>query len=130
MHKLLFILTTTALVFGCSPGVSRKEPPKKLLKEEKMVEVMTELMKLEGHANVKYLQVTKYYKLMQTTGDSLFKAKGITAKQYEESFDYYAQQQYALKRIYEKVLNNLNHEMTQLELEQQKQQKADNARND
>lgn len=119
-HEALRSLLVIALIVaGCSPGVARKDPPKDLIGKEKMVEVMTEMMKLEGHVNAKYVQVTKYYKVMKATADSLFEAKGITAKQYEESFDYYAYQQSDLKEIYEDVLNNLNHEMTELELKEQ-----------
>jgi len=116
MKKWLFI----ALFFAsCSPGVDRKEAPKDLIKPNKMITVLTELMKLEGHANARYLQVTKYHKLIQASADSLFKAEGITAKQFEASYEYYAHQQEELRQMYEKVLDNLNHELTDLELEEQ-----------
>jgi len=118
LKKWIFI---ALLMFGCSPGVARKDPPKDLIEKTKMIKVMTELMKLEGHANAKYVQVTKYYKLIETTADSLFEAEGITAKQFEDSYEYYASQQTELKQIYEKVLNNLNHELTDIELKEQEQ---------
>ena len=116
-----FLLIMALFIGSCSPGVSRKEAPKDLIEKEKMVEVMTELMKIEGHVNIKYLQVTKYHKLMKASADSLFKVNGISAEQFDASFEYYAHQQKDLKKIYEKVLNNLNHEMTELELEEQRQ---------
>lgn len=104
---------------SCSPGADRKEAPDNLIKKDKMVDVLTELMKLEGHASVQYIHVTQYEKLMTASADSLFKAKGISSKQFEESFDYYAHQQSDLAQIYEQVLDNLNHEMTDLELKEQ-----------
>ncbi|GAB5416215.1 MAG: hypothetical protein Crog4KO_12010 [Crocinitomicaceae bacterium] len=117
MKKWFFI----ALLFAsCSPGVARKEAPDNLIKKDKMVEVLTELMKLEGHVSVKYIQVPKYKGVMKASADSLFKAEGITAKQFEKSYDYYAYQQKDLRIMYEKVLDNLNHELTDLELEEQK----------
>jgi hypothetical protein len=116
MKKWFFI----ALLFAsCSPGVARKEAPDNLIEKDKMIEVLTELMKLEGHANAKYGQVTKYEKLMLATADSLFKAEGVTAKQFDASYEYYAHQQEDLRKMYEKVLDNLNHEMTEIELEEQ-----------
>lgn len=116
MKKWLFI----ALLFAsCSPGVDRKPAPDNLIKKDKMVEVLTELMKLEGHANAKYGQVSKYEKLMTASADSLFKAEGVTAKQFDVSYEYYAHQQEELRNMYEKVLDNLNHEVTELELEEQ-----------
>lgn len=108
---------------SCSPGVDRGEEPKNLIEKEKMVEIVTELMKLEGHASAEYVQVTRYNKMIQASADSLFKKKGVTAKQYRASYQYYAYQQTDLAEIYEKVLDNLNHEMTDLELQEQKKKK-------
>ena len=85
-----------------------------------MVDVLTELMKLEGHANAQYSQATRYNKLMTASADSLFKAKGISAKQFEASYDYYAHEQKQLRAMYDEVLDNLNHELTEIELEEQK----------
>lgn len=117
MKKWFFI----ALLFAsCSPGVARREAPDNLIKKDKMVEVLTELMKLEGHVSVKYVQVSKYSDLMKASADSLFKAEGVSAKQFEESYEYYAHQQKDLSKMYEQVLDNLNHELTDLELEEQK----------
>ena len=84
-----------------------------------MVEILTELMKIEGHVNVKYLQVSRYRGIMKVSADSLFEAKGISSKQFEKSYEFYAHQQQDLKRMYEKVLDNLNHELTDLELKEQ-----------
>jgi hypothetical protein len=117
MKNWIFIALFLA---SCSPGVDRVEAPKNLIKKEKMIKVLTEIMKLEGHASAKYSQVSNYHKLMKATADSLFKAEGITAKQYESSYEYYAHQQKDLRKMYEKILDNLNHEMTDLELEEQK----------
>ncbi len=110
-------------VASCSPGVDRKEAPENLIEKDKMADVLTELMKLEGHANAQYVQVTRYEKLITASADSLFKAKGVSPKQFEESFEYYAHQQSDLEEIYEKVLDKLNHEMTDLELKEQKKKK-------
>lgn len=116
MKKWLFI----ALIFAsCSPGVDRVEAPEKLIKKEKMVTLLTELMKLEGHVSIKYLQVDKYKDVLSTSADSLFNSHGVTKASFESSFEYYAQQQDDLRQIYEKVLDNLNHELTELELEEQ-----------
>lgn len=105
---------------SCSPGADRKEAPDNLIPKEKMVDVLTELMKLEGHAEAQYIQVTRYDKLIIASADSLFKAKGISSKQFEASFEYYAHQQSDLEKIYNEVLDNLNHEMTELEMDEQK----------
>ena len=119
-----FLIVITLFLVSCSPGVDRKDAPENLIEKDKMVDVLTELMKLEGHASGQYIQVTRYEKLLTASADSLFKAQGVTAKQFEKSFDYYAHQQTDLEEIYEHVLDKLNHEMTDLELKEQKKKKS------
>ncbi|MCR9173806.1 MAG: DUF4296 domain-containing protein [bacterium] len=115
-----------ALFFvSCSPGADRKEAPENLIGKKKMVKVMTELMKLEGHANAQFIQVTRYEEIITASADSLFKAQGVSSKQFEASFEYYAHQQSDLEEIYEAVLDNLNHEMTELELEEEERKKGE-----
>ncbi len=122
MRNWIFIVL---FFVSCSPGADRLEAPENLIEKDKMVDVLTELMKLEGHANAQYIQVPRYEKLITASADSLFKAKGISPKQFEASFDYYAHQQSDLEKMYEKVLDNLNHEMTDLELQEEKKPKVD-----
>lgn len=117
-----FVIALLFLV-GCSPSIDRKEAPDNLIKEKEMVEVMTELMKLEGHVQTKYTQLTQYYKVIDNSADSLFKAHGYTAKQFQQSFEYYADQQGELLKIYQQVLDNLSKELVELELEEQKRPK-------
>jgi len=121
MRNWIFIVL---FFVSCSPGADRKEAPENLIEKDKMVVILTELMKLEGHANAQYSQVTRYEKLMTASADSLFKTKGVSSKQFETSFDYYAHQQTDLQQIYEEVLDNLNHEMTDIELQEQKKSKV------
>ena len=117
--KKLFVITLLFLA-GCSPSIDREEAPENLIEEKDMVEVMTELMKLEGHVQSKYNQLTRYYKVIDKSADSLFKAHGYTSEQFQESFSYYADQQGELLKIYQQVLENLNKEIVELELEEQK----------
>ncbi len=93
------------------------DPPKDLIQKEKMVDLMTELMKLEGHVVSKHVQLTRYYKVISNSGDSLLKSKGYNQSQFERSMDYYAFQQTDLRDIYVEVLERLNKEMADLEKE-------------
>lgn len=120
--RFLFVIALIA-VTACSPGVKRMQKPDNLIPHDKMVVLLTEMIKLEGHATTKYVQVTRYHKMMVASGDSLIQAHGFTPKQYETSMEYYAYEQKELKRMYEEVLENLNREMTELELEHQKSDK-------
>lgn len=120
MRNWIFIALFLA---SCSPGVERGEAPENLIKKEKMVDVLTELMKLEGHASAQYTQVSRYDKLIRASADSLFKAKGISEKQFKTSYDYYAHEQKQLRAMYDQVLDNLNHELTEIEMKEQEKEK-------
>lgn len=107
-------------LLGCSPGVKRMDKPKNLIDEKKMVVILTELMKLEGHVESKYVQLPRYYKVIDKSGDSIIRANGCTPEQFSKSYDYYSFEQDDLKKIYSKVMERLNREMTEIELEEQR----------
>lgn len=96
------------------------DKPKNLIDEKKMVVILTELMKLEGHVESKYVQLPRYYKVIDKSGDSIIRANGCTPEQFSKSYDYYSFEQDDLKKIYSKVMERLNREMTEIELEEQR----------
>jgi len=116
--KFATFIALIVLFSSCSPGVERMEKPSNLIEKEKMVSILTELMKLEGHVSAKHVQLTKYYKVISNSGDSLLKARGCTPEQFQTSMDYYAFQQIELRKMYGQVLDNLNKEMVELEKNQ------------
>ena len=114
---MLFI--ALIVLFGCSPGVKRMDKPENLIGKDKMVVILTELMKLEGHVESKYVQLPRYYKVIDKSGDSIIRAHGCTPEQFSKSYDYYSFEQDDLQNLYAKVLERLNREMTEIELEEQ-----------
>ena len=113
---MIRILIISVLLFtACSPGIERIEEPDNLIEREKMIPLLTELVKLEAHITTEYNNIMQYHKVMTTTGDSLLKTKGVTKDQFEESMEYYGSRQDEMMGIYNEVLENLNKELGELE---------------
>jgi hypothetical protein len=113
MIKYLAILAV--LLSACANEVPRVEEPKNCIPKGEMIEVLTEMVKLEAYVADKYIQVNKYHKVMMNTGDSLLKANGYSRDQFDNSMDYYTSRQLEMQDIYTEVLENLNEELGELE---------------
>ncbi len=114
MKQLLFIVLLATLA-SCFEGMQRIEAPKNLIGREKMIEVMTELVKLEGHIQDRWPGVNRFHKAMTNSGDSLFKAHNITFEQFDASMDYYGSRQKEMQDMYSEVLERLGQELGELQ---------------
>lgn len=115
--KAGILVVISILLLSCTQGVKRIDEPKNLLEKDKLVEVLTEMVKMEAHIQMQYGQVTMYYKSMIKTGDSILKAHNVNLKDYESSLDYYGSRQDEMTGIYNKVLDNLNKELGEIQAE-------------
>lgn len=113
MIRVLIILLL--VLASCADGIPRVKEPKNLIPREKMVPLLTELIKLEAYITDEYGNITLYHKVMINTGDSLLKAKGFTKDQFESSIEYYGSRQEEMQGLYSDVLENLNNELGKLE---------------
>lgn len=110
---ILFLLFLTS----CTEGIPRVEEPENLIPKDKMILVLTDMSKLEGHIQIEYTSVDKYHKMMVSSGDSLLKSYGLNQEVYEASIDYYGSRQQEMMDVYTEVLENLNRELGELEEE-------------
>ena len=115
MIRLSQIVILTFALLSCKSSLSDREVPKDLIPRDKMVEVIKELVKLESYVKVKYPAVTQFHKAIINSGDSLFNAHGITFDEFDSSMDYYGVDQVEMKSIYSDALNQLNHELGELQ---------------
>ncbi len=119
--KLIAKLLIPFMLFACVDGVPDMPEPKHQISHKQMVDVLTELVQLESAAQLKYVQLLRYGKMMEKTGDSLLKAKGYTPEQFNENMDYYGSRQDEMMEIYEEVKANLMKEKVKLEAELKKE---------
>lgn len=121
MRILTFILLLVVCQ-SCDEGLKGLDKPDNLIPKEQMIDIMTDMLVLEGHIQNTYSTVNRYYKVMTASGRNYLKTKGITEKQYEESFIYYNSDQLEYKEILDKVMERLQKES----IEMQKNQPAVN----
>ena len=113
MIRFLFI--AMLILTSCSSGVPRIEKPDNLIPRDKMVPLLTELVKVEAYITDEYGSITEYHKVMVNSGDSLLKAKGFTKEQFEKSIEYYGSRQKEMMSIYTDVLERLNKDLGELQ---------------
>lgn len=117
MKQILYISLAFFTLTACRQSFVDREKPSNLLPHDEMVVVLKELVKLEAHIKSKYAAVTQYHNAMKLSGDSLMKAHGISFETFDASMDYYGKDQKEMKSIYSDVLDQLNHELGQLQSE-------------
>lgn len=116
MRKIAFI-ACLFLLQSCDEGLQGLEKPDNLIPKDQMVDVMTDMLILEGHIQRTYSSVNRYYKVMTVSGKAYLKSKHITEKQYEDSFIYYNGSQEEFKEIIDKVMERLQKESIELQKE-------------
>ena len=114
MIKFLLISFVIVLT-ACSSELERVAEPDDLIPKEKMVQVITELVKLESYLQSSYPSVAEYNKVMIKSGNRIFEKFGVNHAQFERSIDYYGTHQKMMKEIYDEALDNLNSELGELE---------------
>ncbi len=117
MRILTFILLLVVFQ-SCDEGLKGLDEPDNLIPKEQMIDVMTDMLILEGHIQNTYSTVNRYYKVMTASGRAYLKTKGITEKQYEESFVYYNSDQLEYKEILDKVMERLQKESIEMQKDQ------------
>lgn len=110
---------------ACHSTVQRHPEPDNLIPKDKMIAFMSDLMKVEGHIQMRDISVTKYYKTAQKSGQRIFKKHNISESQFEESLKYYGTRQIEMEAIYDEILNQLNDELAELPTEEDKSTSSD-----
>ena len=106
----IFILFGLFLVSSCQ----RKEAADVRLKKEKIIpkklviSIFEELVLIESYLQSKYYSYSNYGESLQLSRDSLLKSKGISLKQFTNSFDFYSKSDDELVSLYQDVLNDYN----------------------
>ena len=101
--KVLVALLLTLGLFSCSSN-----NPKGILDEEKMTEVLQEVMLLENYYQTKYGSPSVYKEALDSSVEVVYKRFNTNKKQFSKSFDYYAQDPELFKKIQARIIENLN----------------------
>lgn len=109
-----YLIYIGCFLTACHSTIQRHPEPDNLISKDKMVLLMTDLMKVEGHIQTRDISVSKYYKTAQKTGKSIFKKHKVSENQFEESLKYYGTRQVEMEAIYDDILNILNDELAEI----------------
>ena len=113
--KFLLILLILVSVTACDEGLQGPPAPKDLIEREDMIDLMTEMVKLECLVEYRMPGVNRFHSSMIQSADSLFKAHKVSAEQYDRSMEYYGAHQADLQEMYDEVLERLGKELGELE---------------
>lgn len=97
--------------FACQ-DVEKAEQPENLIPESKMVNVLVDLLKLDGAESMSSIE---FEKRDVKTKDLIFKKYQVDSLQFVKSTDYYAENFKVNKRIYDSVQARLEREKTLLD---------------
>lgn len=115
MKRFLLIIGIVSVLVSCKGSISGFYPePDNLLSKEEMVDILTELAIIESAYQMKYVQVTRYSKVLQQDADSIFRAFKADRHTFEESMTYYGYHQEELIEIYQYVKANLEQRQADL----------------
>jgi hypothetical protein len=103
------------LLQSCSSELKGLKKPDNLIPKDQMIQVMTDMLILEGHIQTTYTTVNRYYKVMSASGRSYLKTQHLSEKQYEDSFAYYSAKNEEYRVMLEKVMENLQKESIELQ---------------
>jgi hypothetical protein len=96
---LIFLLLIAACTTNESPNV---------LPKEKMLHLMEEIYLLENHYQMTYGSPSVYKASLDSSFQRVLKENGVTLKQFEESFSYYAEQPEEMLHMQQQLIENLN----------------------
>jgi hypothetical protein len=114
MRKLVVIFVLLSLQ-SCNSELRGLKKPDNLIPKDQMIQVMTDMLILEGHIQTTYTTVNRYYKVMNASGRSYLKTQHISEKQYENSLAYYSGKNEEYRGMLEKVMENLQKESIELQ---------------
>jgi hypothetical protein len=113
--KKLLVIFLVLLLQSCNSELRGLKKPDNLIQKDQMIEILTDMLILEGHIQKTYSTVNRYYKVMSASGRDYLKTKHVTEKQYEESLAYYSSLHDEYHRMLEKIMENLQKESIELQ---------------
>lgn len=113
--RILLVIFVLVCLQSCNSELHGLKKPDNLIPKDQMIQVMTDMLILEGHIQTTYTTVNRYYKVMSASGRSYLKTQHISVKQYEDSFAYYSCENEEYRVMLEKVMENLQKESIELQ---------------
>ncbi len=105
--RYLSVLFLAIILVSCQPKRSEIIIPKKILTQEFMVDILTDMQLVEGTLIYKRSTGKNYRTLRDYYYSHIFKKYNITQGKFEESLNFYKQHLKLLNNIYTEVIRKL-----------------------
>lgn len=106
--KFILSLFILLIVVSCGNGASTK--PSGLIEAGKMSVILEDVLLLESHYQSKYGVPGVYKDALDKSVHRVFKKHGVKAKQFQESYRYYASQPEEFKALNTSIMDRLSRE--------------------
>lgn len=103
MKKKILTLLFLGWFYGCSPD----SPPKGLLSEDKIVEVLVDIHMAEGMASSLPIPFDSSRKIYPILEKEVFLKHHLTDSSFMESFQYYLRDSKVMEEIYSRTIDSL-----------------------
>jgi hypothetical protein len=104
--KVLLVLVLFCLT-ACSSEVKLNEP-KPLIEKEEMTKIMGEVALLESYFQHKFGIPSSYKEALNISVDRVLKKHGVTSKNYEDNFRFYASQYEVFSEMNKTIIEQQN----------------------
>ena len=110
MKKILIFCAFT--LTACS-GQNEPQSLPNLIEREKFIPLLVDLQVLESHYHRMFNRPDKYHDALDSASSLVFNKYGVTKKNFEDSFNFYATNVDTIFAIYEAALDSINFRMNQ-----------------
>ena len=104
--KVLFVLVLFCLT-ACS-SEEKLNKPKPLIEKEEMAKIMGEVALLESYFQHKFGIPSSYKEALNISVDRVLKKHGVTSKNYEDNFRFYASQYDVFSEMNKTIIERQN----------------------
>jgi len=115
MRSWVWGIVILLILQSCNSELKGLKKPDNLIPKEQMIDIMTNMLILEGHIQKTYSTVNRYYKVMGASGKYYLKTKHVSREQYESSLAYYSCNNDEYREMMEQVMENLQKESIELQ---------------
>jgi hypothetical protein len=104
-----FLICLLILFSACQENPDKK--PEGLIEEDKMSLVLEEVLLLESHYQSKFGVPGIYKEALDKSLASVFKKRGVTKKNFADSYAYYASQPETFKALNTQIMDRLSRQV-------------------
>ena len=97
------------MLYACRGEGVRIPPPDDLLPQDSMKILITEMMLTANAIEVRFQHLPKFYKVSKSSGEAILDKYGVSKDRYFKSLTYYQANLNELERMYQDILDSLNH---------------------